>query len=740
MAVQIRFETKNLRVLFAEKPLSLKNRLLNTFNNGGWQIKPADLNKPNKLQMIREKLEGLRTGETEQAAIQALAQFNQMVAELESAAEQAANQAKAAPVAPPPTPEDIVLTEAGLLAALESGKPQAAKAALEKFKDVETFERPIALQFTIRNKWNQVQEDAELETLLNNLFSRVAPDLHIQAGGEVGEHPIPDKNIFLSTQAAGRKKNEDGMIYFNVRGKDYLAVADGVGGSAAGEIASWIALETVAREIENGNSLKKAIKRASAAVIEFQQEHASKLKDEGIELKREDYPASTIVLIEMDGDKARIAHAGDSLVYLAKEDGTIALLTLPHSFSAEMVVNNLKLAKDSASYGEDIIEAIRVKQESMRNGEMRQFANNIISFVGLENIEVALTEIELQPGERLLAFTDGLEALSFAKIKKILTRSNGHSVEEIGRELMDKALESKPKDNITVALIEREKILSMEEMEVVEIEAEPAKDAALGGMTAQYDMSELAPASRHPELTAALDEISLLKQQLSAAEIAARSAQSQAKTRKQKIETLTLELREHQRNAADIAAARAMAGTDKGVIGLHFQAIEERINKLIERREEIKVQLKSLTPQKEELSAAIGQKSIEISEASHLVESQQQAYKDKIAAAEQATTRRILKSAMAKDPIITEGAVGLQELENEKASLKEQLDTLVAQIRTMESQIEVVRQEAKELYAEFIEDSFERLRGLALKIKIPLGSDIGPVITSLENGEGKKNA
>lgn len=105
-------------------------------------------------------------------------------------------------------------------------------------------------------------------------------------------------------------------------GRTLLAVADGMGGHAAGEVASALALETLSEAILDGRPLDEAFRMANARVHEM----ASEPGKQGM--------GTTMVAVLVDGAEYSVANVGDSRGYLVSADG-LRRLTEDHSFVAE---------------------------------------------------------------------------------------------------------------------------------------------------------------------------------------------------------------------------------------------------------------------------------------------------------------------------------------------------------------------------------------------------------------------
>lgn len=105
-------------------------------------------------------------------------------------------------------------------------------------------------------------------------------------------------------------------------GRTLVAVADGMGGHAAGEVASALALRTLQDALTEGRELGDAFRMANARVRQM----ASEPGKQGM--------GTTMTAVLVEGSQFRVANVGDSRVYLISDSG-IRQLTDDHSFVAE---------------------------------------------------------------------------------------------------------------------------------------------------------------------------------------------------------------------------------------------------------------------------------------------------------------------------------------------------------------------------------------------------------------------
>jgi PPM family protein phosphatase len=123
-----------------------------------------------------------------------------------------------------------------------------------------------------------------------------------------------------------RRANQDAVEVRRLSsGAELIAVADGMGGHAAGEIASATALEVLVAELESGASLAAAVAAANDAVFSRARER-----------KEWEGMGTTLVALLKDDNGYQISNVGDSRAYRIWAD-SIEQITSDHSFTAEAV-------------------------------------------------------------------------------------------------------------------------------------------------------------------------------------------------------------------------------------------------------------------------------------------------------------------------------------------------------------------------------------------------------------------
>jgi protein phosphatase len=239
-----------------------------------------------------------------------------------------------------------------------------------------------------------------------------------------------------------RKGNED-SLFVNAEQKLFV-VADGMGGHAAGEIASSIAVDSINEFVcltggdeeitwpfgldetisYDGNRLKTAVRFANKKVLEATKE---KSEYEGM--------ATTVCAVLVDDKVANLAHVGDSRVYLMRGD-ELSQLTSDHSWVNEQIQSG-------------VISAEQARSHPLRNVVTRALG-------GKADLQVDMQTHDIEPGDILLLCSDGLTTMiPDDEIARVMREGEG-DIESTARALVDAANAKGGEDNITVLLLKFE--------------------------------------------------------------------------------------------------------------------------------------------------------------------------------------------------------------------------------------------------------------------------------------------
>jgi protein phosphatase len=239
---------------------------------------------------------------------------------------------------------------------------------------------------------------------------------------------VPLNSAVVSDRGLSEKRplNEDSFLADPQR--RIFAVADGVGGAQAGEVASQTAMEVLdeafrhqEQDADIEDLMEIAIQRANNSIFRMAQEHP-KLS----------MMATTVVALHLDGHTATIGHVGDSRLYRLTPDGQLHRETRDHSVVEEEV------------------RAGRMTREQAANHPSR----NVISrALGAEDdVEVDLKTIEVEDGTSFLLCSDGITRhIPDDEIKELLL--NGQDIEDICAEMKKRCYERGAEDNLTAVIV-----------------------------------------------------------------------------------------------------------------------------------------------------------------------------------------------------------------------------------------------------------------------------------------------
>jgi PPM family protein phosphatase len=220
-----------------------------------------------------------------------------------------------------------------------------------------------------------------------------------------------------------RQANEDAVLETG----NLFAVADGMGGHQAGEVASSMALGVVGQYIEDNLGLisgeKLVEKAATAANAAVWQKASSSARYRQM--------GTTLTMLYREGDTVYVAHVGDSRAYLFR-DGTLRRITRDHSLVAALVEDG-EITEEEAMYHPQ--------------------RNIILRALGLgAQVEVDVSAVKIMPGDVYLVASDGLTGLvADPRIAEVLASVREPS--EWARSLVDLALDAGGSDNVSVVVV-----------------------------------------------------------------------------------------------------------------------------------------------------------------------------------------------------------------------------------------------------------------------------------------------
>ena len=219
-----------------------------------------------------------------------------------------------------------------------------------------------------------------------------------------------------------RDHNEDSLIVV----PPLFAVADGMGGHEAGEVASELTIKTLEELAPNhpdAQALERAVEAANLNVLRAPSDGIGR---EGM--------GTTLTAAMVEGERLLIAQVGDSRAYLLHE-GELQQLTRDHSLMM------------------DLIEAGQITPEQARVHPNRSVITRAIG--SDPNMKPDIYELNIASGDRLLLCSDGLSTmLEDDEVQSIMRHTP--DPQQCASNLVDAALQAGGYDNVTVVVVDVE--------------------------------------------------------------------------------------------------------------------------------------------------------------------------------------------------------------------------------------------------------------------------------------------
>ena len=231
-----------------------------------------------------------------------------------------------------------------------------------------------------------------------------------------------------------RARNEDAVLVDPDRG--LVVVADGVGGSSAGDVASRLATETIADRFRRQAMPRNEAEKARVFVEATVEEANITIWRQAKEQSGHAGMGTTVVVGSIGWDWITLAHVGDSRIYRLRE-GHFEQLSRDHSFIQEVVDQGFFASREDAKrygIGENILT--------------RALGSSPV-------VEISSDVVELAAGDLFVFCTDGLTGMvSDDWMRQILISVEENSLDSAADALIRIANERGGNDNITLALIQ----------------------------------------------------------------------------------------------------------------------------------------------------------------------------------------------------------------------------------------------------------------------------------------------
>jgi PPM family protein phosphatase len=226
----------------------------------------------------------------------------------------------------------------------------------------------------------------------------------------------------LTDPGRRRRHNEDAFVCE----PPLFAIADGMGGAQAGELASRLAAATVGRaETTEGSGRDRVIALIEAANRSVYERAAGDQSVSGM--------GTTMTAALVEDDQVWVGHVGDSRAYLLR-DGALEQITEDHSLVAELVRSG-RLTPDEAD------------QHPHRSVITRALGTDA-------DVAVDAIAVRTQPGDVFMLCSDGLSSMVDDAVMLEQLERHREDLDAAARSLVDSANRAGGEDNITVVLFE----------------------------------------------------------------------------------------------------------------------------------------------------------------------------------------------------------------------------------------------------------------------------------------------
>lgn len=221
-----------------------------------------------------------------------------------------------------------------------------------------------------------------------------------------------------------RKLNED--AFAECPGIGVWVVADGMGGHAAGEVASQAVVDAI-RELRPANDFDEMCEAVKQSLGNANR----RLREQSVTYKGKRAPGSTVAVLIIDGTQGAVVWVGDSRIYRCRDQH---LLQLTHDHSHVQV----------------LVDQGLIKSEEAGSHAMANLITRAIGIVEPVNQDSRLFDVK--PGDQYLLCTDGLNRM--VPDAEIESAMNSKNCEETVQFLLHASLERGASDNVTLICVQ----------------------------------------------------------------------------------------------------------------------------------------------------------------------------------------------------------------------------------------------------------------------------------------------
>lgn len=252
----------------------------------------------------------------------------------------------------------------------------------------------------------------------------------------------PEYDAASAIGIGGRDCQEDAIVtdFPQGAGVGLVVLSDGMGGHAAGDVASKIVVTEVFSELKLRTGNRDGFERDIRRIL-FD---AAQIANECVLSHATTHPGTTgmgatLLAAVLIGDRLHWISVGDSLLLLFR-DGRLSRLNEDHSLAPQI---------------DHLVRAGLMAPERGRNHPDRSCLTSVLIGLEIPRIDCPSRPVQLRQGDVVIAATDGLESLEEEEIEGLLLKLSDAPSAEIAGELMMRieAMEDPWQDNVTFAVI-----------------------------------------------------------------------------------------------------------------------------------------------------------------------------------------------------------------------------------------------------------------------------------------------
>lgn len=219
-----------------------------------------------------------------------------------------------------------------------------------------------------------------------------------------------------------RTRNEDTMVVEPSQG--IIVVADGMGGAPAGDVASGLAVQEVAKGLHAGTGMEESVQAANLRILEMAESQPA-MSGMGTTI--------TALRVYPETRTFVVGHVGDSRAYLLSA-GSFSQISRDHTMVRDMV------------------DAGRIPASAEREHPLGHILSRVLGTQA--DVSVDVVEGDLRDGDRFLLCSDGLiRVMEESEIEGWIRKVGSMPLEQLVDTMLGEANRRGAPDNVTVALL-----------------------------------------------------------------------------------------------------------------------------------------------------------------------------------------------------------------------------------------------------------------------------------------------